>query len=69
MRESVAAITGPSAANLEQFVSDILAGRADENLLRNRRMRSDHHGLIIDPDFSGLVDGEVVCSRPAYKPR
>lgn len=57
MCEPMAAEKSPPA--LEELVSRALAGWADENRLRQSRVRAEHYGLVIDPDFSGLVCGEL----------
>ena len=68
MREPMAPIAGPTAANLEQLVSDALAGRANKHLLRQMRVTADRHGLITEPDFSGLVC-EAVAAVWRLQPR
>ena len=69
VREAVAPITGPAAADLEKLVSDVLAERADEHPLRQHRVRTDHHGLIVEPDFSGLARGELATPVGRLEPR
>jgi len=69
MREPVAAITGPTTNDIEKLVSGTLASRADENPLRQYRMRADHHRLIIYPDFSGFACGDLVPPVSRFQPR
>jgi hypothetical protein len=59
----VASITGSLPGDVEQFVSQVLASSADESSQRQLRVRADHHGLIIDPDFAGLVHREPIGPR------